>query len=103
MFDVTLGYWDTVLVDLELKAGSKLFNCKYYLVSRINKETFCKYLKQLVKIGVLTLVQHIQYGTSVFIIPKKEGTVRFITDSHRLNQKLARKMYQSLRIGKTMQ
>ena len=34
--------------------------------------------------------QKSQYSTPIFIIPKKEGTVRFITDyHHQLNKKLA--------------
>ena len=36
-----------------------------------NKETFCKYLERLVKIGVLNPVQKSQLGTPVFIIPNK--------------------------------
>ena len=55
-FNGTLGYWYTDPVDLELKPDSKPFNSKYYLFTRINKETFCKELKGLVKIGVLTPV-----------------------------------------------
>ena len=55
------------------------------------------------KIRVLTLVQKSQCGTLVFIIPKKEVTVRFITDYRRLNQKLAIRPYPLPRIGKTMQ
>ena len=54
------------------------------------------------KIVVLILVQQSQYGTSVFIIPNKEGTVRFITYYFRLNQKLVRNPYPSPRIGETM-
>ena len=38
LFDDTLGDWDTEPIDLELKPYSKPFNCKYYLVPRINKE-----------------------------------------------------------------
>ena len=38
----TLGYWDTDPVDLEINTVSKPFNCKYYRVPRINKETFWK-------------------------------------------------------------
>ena len=52
---------------------------------------------------MLNTVQQSQYGTPVFIIPKKEGTVRFITDYRRINQKLVRKPYPLLRICKTMQ
>ena len=93
LFDGTLGDWSTGLVDLDLKPGSKPFNSRYYPVPRINKETFSKELKHLVEIGVLTPVQQSQYGTPVFIIPKKEGAVRFITEYHRLDHKLVRKPY----------
>ena len=69
--DVTLGDWDSYLINLELNTYSKLFNCKYYPFPRINKETSHKDLKRLVKIGLLTMAQQSQYGTPVFIIPKK--------------------------------
>ena len=59
-------------------------------------------LKCLVKIGVLTPVQQSQYGIAVFIIPKKEGTMRFIIDHHMLNQKMVRNPHPLPRIGKTI-
>ena len=86
-----------------LNPYSKPFNCKYYLVPIINKETFFKYLKYLVKIGVLTLVKQNQYGTPIFIIHNKEGTVRFIRYYRKLNQKLVRMPYSLPRTGDTMQ
>ena len=52
---------------------------------------------------MLTEVQKSQYVTTVFIIPKKEGTVRFITEYRRLNHQLVRKPYTSPRIGETVQ
>ena len=85
-FDGTLVYWATEIVKLELEPGSKTFNSRYYPVPKTNKETFCKELKRIVEIGVPTLVQQSQYDTPVFIIPKKEETVRFITDYCRLNR-----------------
>ena len=51
---------------------------------------------------MLTPVQQSQYDTTVFITPKKEGTVMFILDYRRLNQQLVRKPYPPPRIGKTM-
>ena len=57
LFGGTLGYWDTKSVNLDKNSGLKKFNSKYYLVPRINKKTFCKDIKCLVEIGVLTLVQ----------------------------------------------
>ena len=71
MFDVTLGYWDTYPVELELNPDSKPFSCKYSPVHRINKYTFRQKIQCLFKIGVLTTVQQSQYGTPVFIFPKK--------------------------------
>ena len=55
------------------------------------------------KAVVLTQVQHIQYGTHVFIIHNKEGTVRFIINSHRIKQKLVRNPYPLPRIGGNIQ
>ena len=86
LFDGNLGDWDTDTVNMDLKPGSKPFNSKYYKVPIIKKETFFKELKQLVEVGVLTLVQHSQYGTPIFTIPNKEGTLRFIKYYRRLNQ-----------------
>ena len=94
LLDGTLGDWATEPVYLELNPYPKPFNNIYYLVLRINKENFQKYLKHLVEIEVLKPVHQSQYSTPVFIIPKKEGTVRFI--------KLVRKPYPLPRIGETM-
>ena len=80
MFDGTLGDWDIDPVDLELTPGFKPFNSKYYPLPRTNKDSFHEELKSLEEIGVLNTVQHIQYGIPVFIPPKKEGIVRFITE-----------------------
>ena len=88
LFDGTLVDWATDAVYLELNPDSKPFNSRYYPVPIIDKEKNCKELKRLVEIGVLTPLQKSQYSTPIFIISNKEGTVRFITDYRRLNQKL---------------
>ena len=80
-----------------------MFNNRYYPVPKINKETLRKELKRLVEIGLLPPVQNSQYGKPVFIIPKKEGTVRFIMDYMRLNQKLVKNLYPLPTIGDTIQ
>ena len=103
IFDGTLGHWKTDPIEIELKPGSKPYNGRYYPVPKINKETFKKELLRLVDIGVLNRVEQSEYGTPVFIIPKKEGTVRFITDFRRVNKTIVRKPYPIPRIGETMQ
>ena len=52
---------------------------------------------------MLTPVQQIQYGTPVFIIPKKEGTVGFIMEYRRLNQYFVMKTHPLPIIGDNMQ
>ena len=47
-------------------------------------------------------MQQSQYGPPVFIIPKKEVTVRSITDYRRLDQKLVINPYPLSRIGETI-
>ena len=93
MFDVTLGEWYTTPVYLEVDPGSKPFNARYYQVHKTNKETFFKDLLCIVDTGVLTPVQKPQYGMPIFIIPKKEGTLRFIMDYQKINQKTVRSTY----------
>ena len=101
--DGNLGDWATDTVNLKLNPDSKPFNSRYYPVPRTNNIFFRKELKRLVEIGVITTVHQIQYGTPIFIVPKKEGTTRFITDYYRLNQKLVRKQHPLPRIGETIQ
>ena len=69
---------------------------------RLTKKTFHKELQSLVEIGVLTPIHQSQYGTPIFIIPKKEGTVRFITDYQKLNHNIIRNPYSLPRIGDTI-
>jgi hypothetical protein len=58
---------------------------------------------RLVAIGVLTPVQQSEWGTPVFIIPKKDGTVRFITDYRKVNRMIKRMPYPIPRIADTLQ
>ena len=71
LFDGTIGDWDTDTVELNSNTNFKPFNYKYYLLPRINKDTFRKELYRLVETGMSTLVQQSQYDIPVFIIPKK--------------------------------
>ena len=72
------------------------------MFTRINKYTFYKELQCLVEIGVLTPVQQSQHVTPIFIISKKEGTLRFITNYCRLKQQLVIKTHMLPIIGKNV-
>ena len=58
---------------------------------------------RLVNIGVLERVQESKWGTPVFIIPKKEGTVWFITDYRKVNRQIVCKPFPIPRIADTLQ
>ncbi|GFH50707.1 hypothetical protein CTEN210_07183 [Chaetoceros tenuissimus] len=103
LFDGTLGRWKTDPVKIQLKEGAKAVNCRWYPVPKINKETYKKELERLVKIGVLEVVHESEWGTPVFIIPKKEGTARFVTDFWKVNGQVVRKPFPIPRIADTLQ
>ena len=103
LFNGTLGRWNTFPVNIELRRNSKPVNAKWYPVPRINKLTFKNELMRLVKIGVLERVQESEWGTPVFIIPKKEGTVHFLTNYRKVNGQIVCKPFPIPRIADTLQ
>ena len=45
------------------------------------------------KLGILQKVNRSEWGAPTFVIPKKDGTIRFISDFRELNQRIKRKPY----------
>ena len=103
LFDGTLGKWNTKPVLIEMKPGAKPINSKWYNVPRINKLKFKNELKRLENIGVLERVQESEWGTPVFIIPKKEGTVCSLTDFRKVNGQIVRMPSPIPKIADTLQ
>ena len=90
IFDGKLSEWDTEPVTFEFIDGAKPHSQRHFPVPHIHKETFKKELLRLVEIGVLEQVNSSEWGSSTFIIPKKDGKVRFISDFRLLNKKIKR-------------
>ncbi len=93
LFDGTLGLWDTAPVDLELKTEAKPFHLPYFPVPHIHLETLKKEIARLCAIKVLRQVATSEYASPSFIIPKKNGTVRVVSDFRMLNSLLKWKPY----------
>ena len=85
-----------------MRPDAKPVNTNWYPVPRINKPTFNIELEQLEKIRVIERVQESEWGTPVFIIPKKNRTVRFLTGFRKMNGLIVHKPYPIPRIAYTL-
>ena len=103
LFDGTLGDWKTKPVDFELRDDAQPHSSRYYPMARIHKDTFKTEIKRLVKLGVLEEVRESEWGSPTFIIAKKNGSVRFLSDFRVLNTKIKRKPYPLPKIGDVLQ
>jgi transposase InsO family protein len=94
LFDGTLGHYPHAKVHLEVDVSKPppKFH-KAYPVPRLHLETFKKELLRLVEIGVLSRVTGSSHCFPTFIIPKKDGRVRWVSDLRDLNKILTRRVY----------
>ena len=93
LFDGQLGEWKGDPVDIPLKDDAKLYHARAFPVPHIHEATFKKDLDRLESIGVLTKINRSEWAAPTFIIPKKDGRVRFVTNFRRLNKQIKRSPY----------
>ena len=93
IFDGRLGLWKTTPVKLELKLDATPYHPKPFPILRAHEETTPKEIECLCRIGVLEKYNDSKWGAPTFIIPKKNGMVRFILDFQELNTWLKRKPF----------
>lgn len=95
LFRGNLGTWPDEKIDFELRPDSKPFHCQRPIrIPRIHIETLTKEVNRLCEIGVLEKVYEGEAGpwcAASWIIPKKGGQVRFITDFREVNKCIRRK------------
>ena len=93
MFDGTIGRWKNELYEIDLKAGAQPYHARPFPIPKIHEKTLRMEVERLVKIGVLKKINRSEWAAPTFIIPKKDGTVRFISDFREVNKRIKRKPY----------
>ena len=93
LFDGTLGKWNMDPYELELKEGAQPYHAKAFPVPQKYLETLKKEVYRLCRVGVLKKVNRSEWAAPTFIIPKKDGKIRFVSDLRELNKRIKRKPY----------
>ena len=77
----------------KLKEDEKTYHAKPFPIPKLHELTFKKEVDKLIKIGALKKIINSQWVAPTFIIPKKNGTVRLITDFRELDKRIKRKPF----------
>ena len=93
LFDGTLGEWKGSGVSFELKKDAVPQHARAYPIPHIHEEPTRKEIERLCQLGVLKPCTDSEWGAPSFIIPKKNKTVRFLSDFRKLNAVLKRKPF----------
>jgi hypothetical protein len=103
MFDGTLGDWQDEPVGFTLKPGATPYHGRSFPIPRIHLDTLKKEVERLVEIGVLKKQPRSEWASPTFIIPKSNGTVRFISDFREVNKRLVRTPFPIPKIATILQ
>ncbi len=93
MFNGTLGVYLHKRVHIDIDPNAKPVHSRPCSVPQIHLKTFKKELDHLIKIGILAAQQESEWASPLFIIPKKDGRVCWISKLCQLNKFIRRKQY----------
>ena len=88
LFDGTLGDFKTEPVSLKLKKDAKPYHGRPFPIPHVHLDVLKKEVERLCKLGVLKRQPTSEWASPTFIIPKKNITVRFISDFREVNKRV---------------
>ena len=103
MFQGGLGTCKAKPIHLEVEDNAIPYHARAYPIAKTYEATTKKEIDRLVSIGVLKRDHDSQWAAATFVIPKKTGDVRVVTDFRKLNIVLKRKPFPLPKIGDILQ
>ena len=82
-----------MLPKTQQKPGSIPIHCKAYAIPHSQRGVFLRETQHLINQGVIEKVGVTEHAYPTFIIPKKDGRVRWVSDFCKLNNMLIKKKY----------
>ena len=86
LFDGTLRTWNRPEVEIKLKKDAVPYFSRPFPVPQVHEKTLKIELDRLVQLGVLKWTNAREWAAPTFIMPKKDGSVRFISDFCKLKE-----------------
>ena len=93
IFDGNLGAWKGKPYYLPMNEDVDIYHAQASPVHKNHERTLKTEIYHLVKLLFLRKINLSQWGAPTFIIPKKDGTVRFISDFRSFNKEICRQPY----------
>ena len=93
LFSGKLGSYPHKKFHIDIDPEATPVHARAYPVPRIHLETFRNELNRLVELGVLQPQGVSEWASPSFIIPKKDGRARWISDLRQLNKVIKRNQY----------
>lgn len=93
IFEGSVGLYPHTLLHLEIDDKVPPVHSRPYTVPKLQEQAFKSELKKLVDLGILRRCGMTEWAAPTFIIPKKDGRARWVSDFRALNRALKRRVY----------